>query len=317
MEKISVKDVAFSGYRLLATKPMVAVAWFVFQLAVALAITALGAAMAGPQLAALQEMNAAGPAAGDQATRMALFGQTLPFTLLSVVIALFTAAITLGAASRAVLAPETGGLGYLRLGKDELRLIVTTLVIGILIVVAGIVTAFLGTIGMMSSGRDTIAAMGAGHIPQKAMIMYGLFALPGILLIVFLWVKLSLAPTQTVAERGIRIFGSWGLTRGNFWRLVGAYILAAIPLLIVSALASAAVLAMGGADINGKAMMSALHPARGVMADVFAPMALVALVLGAVVNTLSMAAFFVPAAKAYTRLAPAPDAAYDDESDED
>ena len=78
--------------------------------------------------------------------------------------------------------------------------------------------------------------------------MVGAFAL-------FVWtgVRLSLASALTFDTGRVRLFGSWRLTRGVFWPLVGAYLLAfviialiSVVLLVVSALV--AVATGGGAN---------------------------------------------------------------------
>jgi hypothetical protein len=266
----------------------------------------------------MKEMQQAG-AAADPATMMSLAGQMLPFQALSILIALVTSAIMLGATARAGLGRE-GGLGYLAFGKDEFRLMVIALVIGLILFVCWIVTSMLATVGVATSGPDALKAMqGASPMPRDAMIKACLFGLPGFLLLVFLGVKLSLAHAQTVGEQSIRIFGSWALTKGNFWRLLGAYLLAAIPVIIIAVVAAGVNLAMRGSGFDGDIMqnMKSLQAASTSMEALFSPAGLVGMALGAVINTLVMAAAFTTAASAYARLAPPPHAAADDDEGED
>ncbi len=52
----------------------------------------------------------------------------------------------------------------------------------------------------------------------------------------FFWVlfRLSLALPMTFAEKHIRIFESWRLTRGNFWRLVGVWAMSVVLIFAVA-----------------------------------------------------------------------------------
>jgi riboflavin transporter FmnP len=51
-------------------------------------------------------------------------------------------------------------------------------------------------------------------------------------------VKFSLAPAQSEHQEGIRIFGSWGLTKGRYFRTAAAYLLAVLSLVPIYAAAT-------------------------------------------------------------------------------
>ena len=52
---------------------------------------------------------------------------------------------------------------------------------------------------------------------------------------VALYVRLSLAPLITFGEHHISVFKSWSVTRGSFWPLLGAYLLAFFAYLVMGA----------------------------------------------------------------------------------
>jgi len=315
MTKFSIPQTVLSGYRLLAAKPGAALAWFVFQLVVIVGVAALTVAMAGPQLAAMKEMKASG--APDPATAMALSGQIVPFYLVALILAFVTGAILVGAIQRAVLRPGGKAFGYLRFGGDELRLIVLSLVLFVLVGIPFAIAYACGMIGFVTgAGPQTAAAVMQGQAapPLRAVLIAVAAALPALAVALFLYVKLSLAAPQTVAERAIRIFGSFGLTRGLFWRTLAVYVLTAIPVALLSVAVSAVVVALrGGGD-----WAMAMQPDTSSMGAAFTVMELVVYVLRALAATINMVALLVPAAMIYRAVAVQPlEAAETDDDDDD
>jgi hypothetical protein len=317
MNRFPILQTAFSGYRLLAARPGAAIAWFIFEVIVTLATAYATATMVGPQLAALKEMQTSG--APDPATAMALSGQIMPFNLLSMLFAILMGAILMGAILRAVLRPGQSGFGYLRFGADELRLFVVSLVIFLfLVVLAGIAYA-LGMIGMMASaGRQGMAAMqGHGQMPIKAILIGLVIALPAIAAFVALYIRLSLAAAQTVGERGIRIFGSWRLTKGVFWRTLATYVVALIPVALAMLALTIVSLSMKPGGLSD--WKAAMQPDFSSLAVVFSGGRIALQVAQALLMTIYTAALVVPTAMIYRAVAgeSVVVATDDDEDDED
>lgn len=304
MTKFSIPQTAFSGYRLLAARPVAAVFWFALYLAVVFGKIALMVAMAGPQLAAMQAMRSSG-APPDPATSLALAGPVMLASLVSLIITVLVAAIAYGAVSRAVLRPGESRFGYLRFGADEFRLLAVILVMAILIWVAYMV-AFVPVMAALfavgGAERTSMALQGAGSLPAKAIGMAVLAALPGVALFVFLGVKLALAPAQTVAERGVRIFGSWALTKGIFWRSLATYALAAVPVLLIAIIYVGVVLAVHQGGVSG-GLKGMMRPDLGSMGAAFGPTQILTYVIGALMGTLSMAGMLAPPAVIYGAVA--------------
>jgi hypothetical protein len=151
-------------------------------------------------------------------------GRMLGGVLLTLPIYLILGAMGTAAANRMILRPQDSAMGYVRLGGDELRLMVVTLVIGLIclgVYMVGAVVA--GVVAAVTSG----AASGA---PDPARMMPAYFAglAPFALLLIFILLKFSLAPAQTIDTKSISIFGSWGLTKGHFGKVFLTYLLAMV-----------------------------------------------------------------------------------------
>lgn len=165
------------------------------------------------------------------ANMQSMFGQLMLFQFLFFLlfVAMWTAAL------RAILRPSEGGVAFLRFGMDEIRMIILTVVIAILIY-AGLVVAIIAAIMI---GAAAYAAAGAA-----AAIAVGVIAaIAALSVIIWLEVRLSLAFPLTLLRGDIIIAESWRLTRGRFWPLFGAYL---VIFVVVTALSIAASFASTG-----------------------------------------------------------------------
>lgn len=263
MNSLPVREVAHSGYRLVAAKPLVTVVWLVLNIALAVVMAVAAAVLITPS--------------GFDPQGIASVGLAMLINLVAV-------AVMNGAAVRAVLRPDEEGLAYLRFGADEARLLVTLLafylmIFGVIVLVAVLV----GILAALDRVSWIVTAFGVG--------------LAALLVILCLGVKLSLAVPQTLSEQAIRPFNSWSLTQGNFWRLMGAFAWASIPAvalcLVIFGLVFASSLARsGGVDA----------PGGDTLAGVFSPKELVNQALSGLLWTAFMVFFTVPAATAYRSL---------------
>ncbi|MGB3624609.1 MAG: hypothetical protein WA989_02205 [Henriciella sp.] len=109
----------------------------------------------------------------------------------------------------------------MRLGGDELRLIVVGLIWFVFMFFCQIATfmAVSVTTGSIVYALDNEVA--------GAITFVAAFAIIGF---VWLWLVIRLAPASamTVRDRKIKFFDAWGASRGRFWSLLGAYIVLAI-----------------------------------------------------------------------------------------
>ncbi|MBX3595799.1 hypothetical protein [Sphingomonas sp.] len=144
----------------------------------------------------------------------ALMAAMVPIYLLNLLLGL-VGLVIYTAAMRAVLRPQAGGLAYLRLGMDELRIFGLTLIF----VIAGVAAGFgfsllLGVLGM--------GAMAASQSALGSMIFGFVLVLALVSIVVFLMIRFALAFPLTLHRRRIVIGEAWRISRGRFWKLFGA-----------------------------------------------------------------------------------------------
>lgn len=289
MAEFSATDAALEGFRVIGRKPGVVAIWAAFYLAAALVIGGLIFALFGAGF--LTAFNAS--PSPDPTAALAAFNGIVPVLLLSIPLFLLAAAVLVTAMHRSVLRPEPRGLAYLRLGGDELRVLLVILVQSVLVfvltIVGGIVIGVL--VGVTPQGLRWVSV---------TLGVLGLIA-------VALWVgtRLSLAIPMTLGEGRVRIFESWRLTQGRFWPLLGAYLLAFVMVLLVqivgSIIGAAALFSSGGGSLFGSATgvpdFSNLSPLIAVGFLINLIVSLASAVIQLVVGT-------VPPAAAYRDLSP-------------
>ena len=219
MTEFSVSDVAFEGFRLTRERPGAVAVWVVVEIAL-LVITAslIAANPAFVQMAELMIRLQSDPQTiipQMQALAPRIFptmAQTTPITLIIGVI-LRTAVY------RAVLRPQEAGLGSVRLGLDEVRVLSVNLLIGLIVVgVIMVDGAVIGTLRLAGTAGSMVAFI---------------FLLASLAAMVVVALRLSLAAPQSFAQRKLNLFGSWRLTKPILWPMVGSYLIAGILYLVV------------------------------------------------------------------------------------
>jgi glucan phosphoethanolaminetransferase (alkaline phosphatase superfamily) len=123
---------------------------------------------------------------------------------------------------------------------------------------------------------------------------------------VFIWVavRLSLSGPATFAERHIRVFESWILTRGVFWRLLGAYVLSLALVIVVMLLALVIYAAIAAVMLGGDLSQigKVFQPDTSSLTSYFTPAMLIYLVFGAFLGALQNAVIYAPPAVAFREL---------------
>lgn len=126
-----------------------------------------------------------------------------------------------------------GPLG-LQWGKPETRLLGADLLLVFLFFIALLFWAMILIVSLGASMFvNGTAAAPVSPTPQQASQMLLAFA-PLILPALFVYVRICLYGAATVAERKVSVFSTWRLTRGNFWPILGALLLIAVPMAVLT-----------------------------------------------------------------------------------
>ncbi|SFK26305.1 hypothetical protein [Caulobacter sp. UNC279MFTsu5.1] len=300
--QFKVTEAAFEGFRLIRREPRTIVIWAVFSL---VASVALLAAMIASGFSRFMGVSAAQGTMTPEALTGFLVGEVI-----AIGGAILIASVMGAAVYRAILRPAEAPLTRLRLGGDELRLVLLSLIMGV--VFTGLLIALVIPVALVSTviGFAGLAGPGGGESGVGAMAGVVLLVLFSYLLVfaglVFFAVRLSLAGVMTFAERRLRVFESWRLTKGRFWRLLGCYSLTVALMLpiymVMMTVYFAVAFAFSGGDV-GRAMGEIAQPDMTSLAAYFSPARIVYLVLAGAVGGVLNAVMYAPAAAVYRAIA--------------
>jgi hypothetical protein len=292
MATFSASDAAFSGFTLARSKPRVFLIWSLVLVAMSVVTSAVTILTAGR---AIMDMQAAGQSDDPQVALQAL-ATLAPFYLVALIFTLLYYGVATAAVNRMVLRPEDDRNAFIRLGGDEMRMVLVMIaqwLIGAGVSFAAVLlTAVLA--GVASAAGGAVAGVIVGILIGAA----------GVALILLVSVRLSLALPQSFATGRVNIFGSWALTRGRFWPILGAYLLAIILLIVTYLLAFAvmAVVALGlGGGLAG--VMGLFEPDMSTLATFFSPAMIIYTVLGGFLSALALMVMYAPAATIYRDVA--------------
>jgi hypothetical protein len=219
MTGFSASDAAIDGFRVIRDHWRLVIGWAVFNLlalvilvVVATIMIFIAAAMAGSRDIA----SIAGGVIGGLVGGLGTFAVEV-----MVVAALY----------RVLLRPQEPGFLYLRLGRDELRL----LGVWLIVLVAAIPLLVVGV---------TIVSAVASAAGVWPAVLVGL-----LLLVALIWLALrfSLAGPITFAERRLSLLKSWRMTRGRVLPLLGMSVLALCLLVLAAVVGWLALFVLVGA----------------------------------------------------------------------
>jgi len=222
MTKFSPGDAAFEGFRISRENPRTLLIWAVFHFVISLVTAAILIGMSGE---ALELAESGEELSADQMTQVMM--GLAPSTLLLAPIGLIVLAMIAAAVYRLHLRPSDASGGYLRLGADEFRLVLLTIIYYFLALIGLLALIILAGV---SAGLAASIGGGSGRIVAIGVFLFSAG------LCIYVLVRLSLAPVITFDTQRLSIFGSWSLTRGRFWPLLGAYVLAIVTIFVVSLL---------------------------------------------------------------------------------
>ena len=291
----SASDAAFEGFRLVRRKPVALIAWALLYAVLSLASVFAMSNAIGLMVEWGERAEALESAEPTQAEVMAVFqgfGEVMLSLAWLLPVSLIVGAMLMAAVARAVLNPRAGGFGYLRLGMDEVRVFVVSLVLCILLFCGWLAVGLL--VGVLAG---IAGATGASWM----WLVVVLGGLAGVAAIIWLAVRLSLAVPITVAENRFAIFDSFALTKGRFWPLLGMAVIAFVMVLVISLLAMVVTLQLNlmtgleswsfGSNADPEVLAAAL--------DVTKPWDIVNALVEAVVYALTVGVMYAPFAAAY------------------
>ncbi|KQY34382.1 hypothetical protein ASD38_21835 [Caulobacter sp. Root487D2Y] len=289
-------EAAFAGFRLIRREPRTIAIWAVFNLAAGMALTA---AMIQSGFGRFMGESKAGTMSPEIMVGF-LIGEGV-----AIVGTILIASIMGAAVYRAILRPTEAPLTRLRFGGDELRLILLSVIVSLLFAVLSLAlfipVAILGV--AIGSGFGHGESVGATAGVVLVTLLGYLLVLIGL---VYFAVRLSLAGVMTFAERRLRVFESWRLTKGRFWPLLGAYGLAValmIPIyLVMTTLYFGVSVAFAGGDFS-RAASEVFQPDMTTLAAYFSPARIAYLVFGGAVGGVLTAVTYAPAAAVYRDIA--------------
>ena len=288
----SATDAAFEGFRVVRRKPLVLLWWAAFYLISFALIFLLAAGPIAGLMAAAADLENMGPGATPEDLQPFIMAYLAIFPIV-IPLGILMGAILNAAVARSVLQPGASAFGYLRLGMDEVRVAVVSVVLSIVMGLAAMV--LFGVAGAIAG------FLGAAEVPGGPLIMVVIF-LAAVAAMIWLAVRLSLAIPITVAEKKFAFFDSFKVTGGHVWGLIGMAVIAFVMTLVVSILTSIVFfpITMGfGAAVDWQSLEG--MNAMGIL-QAIGPMVAVAIILQAVSSALLAAVMYAPFAAAYRDL---------------
>jgi hypothetical protein len=286
----SATEAAFEGFRVVRRHPLAIVFWsLAYVIFFAVFFGLFGGSLA-TLMATTESMEGGQPSPQD----LEALGQTyFAFMGMAMPLALVLGAVLNAAVARSVLSPSQKAFGYMRLGGDELRVLVVSIALGIVFFAASIV---LFAVTGLVAGLAAQANQGVGILVG---ILLGLGAVAAL---VWLAIRLSLAIPATVVDKKIAPFSTFALTKGQVLPLLGMAIIAFIMSILVSILGTIIALpitfATGGleqlATMDGQSTAQILRAAG--------PGLIAWGVVNAVFSALQLAVIYAPFSAAYRDL---------------
>ncbi|MBO9546678.1 hypothetical protein [Caulobacter sp.] len=235
-------DAALEGLRTMRRKPLPVLAWATFSL-VMLPILGLFAKIVLGDEGRAALAGRAGSA--DPREILDLITHLGGVMVLLIAVALALSSVLQAAIIRSVIEPQNDRFAYLRLGKEELQLLIVSLItwaaaLGVTVIPSGAVV--LGASLLSGAAAGWFATLGA-------LAVIGLS----------LWVavRLSLLGPHAFSHHHIDIREAWVQTHGQFLRLLGMYILAIILAALVSIIGTTV------STIIGNVVGGGVDPAAG------------------------------------------------------
>jgi len=232
VQPFSPSDAALEGFKVLRGHWRAVAGWSLFNVVALVALGIVGAVVAfGAEASASAGAVRFSPVLGGL---LASLGEA------------FVTAIIAGGLFRVMLRPEEPSWMHLRIGADEVRILMVWMVLSVAAFLLVGVCAALLTAGRSLGPLGALAA-----------------ALVAVALATWLSLRLSLSAVASFAEKKLAFATSWKLTRGRGWRLLGMAVLSATVTLLIAVVVALAVLLVMAFSVGLGGVMEAMFSAEG------------------------------------------------------
>lgn len=283
-------DCAFEGFRLTRRAPVAVLLWA----AAYAAFFGLLFLLAGSHFVTILSMisqleGQAEPSIEEMQPLMQAYGAIIAW---AAPLGLLFSAVISTAIARSVIRPADRKFGYIRVGKDELRVLGASLIVALIM------------FGVSFTGFMVVSLIAALAMAAPALwLAVVLLSLALIALVVWLSVRLSLVVPATFVEGRIAVKAAFAMTGQKvFWPLLGMAIIAWVMAMLVGLLGSAVAaplsLLVGGAE-RLVGMEGASVPG---LLSALGPMLAVSLVVNAVMTAAQVVIMYAPFSAAYLHL---------------
>lgn len=289
MPKFSASDAAFSGFRLVRENLKTVAIWAVGMTVLSLISNVLAIRFFGVQMQAFADY-LADTSTPDPETFARHLSSLAPLTLWSLPYSLILNGVIFAALNRLVLRHNDSAAAYIRLGAQELRQGAVWLLLSLVLM------------GVMFFGSLLAGFLGAMGGPTGAFL--GVLSFVGAFCaMVYLAVRLSFASSVTFDTGKITLFRSLPETKGLFWPLLGAYLLAAVMsvivvLLIWTIVSAVGLIASGDLAATGKMLRADTTSLKAY----FTPAGIVQTLFAGLITVLTTLIVFGPAPSIYREL---------------
>jgi len=289
MSKFSASDAAFSGFRLVRENLKTVAIWAVVMTVLSIISNVLAIQFFGVQLEAF--LNYVSDNANPDPEEFARhLGNLAPLMVWSLPYSLILNGVIFAALNRLVLRHDDSKAAYLRLGAQELRQAAVWLLLSLVLM------------GVMFFGSLLAGFLGALGGPTGAFL--GLLCVVGALCgMVYLAVRLSFASSVTFETGKLTLFRALPQTKGLFWPLLGAYLLAGVMsvivvLLIWTIVSAVGLIASGDFEATGKMLRADTSSLKAY----FTPAGIVQALFSGLITVLTTLIVFGPAPTVYREL---------------
>ncbi|WP_168074557.1 hypothetical protein [Caulobacter sp. SSI4214] len=234
-------EAATEGLRIMRRKPTVVLAWAVFSLVMLPVLGLVAKIVLGKEGL---EVLAGRAGSADPREILDLVTHLGGAMVLLIALALLLGSVLSAAIIRSVIEPANDRFAYLRVGKEEVQLLVVSLITWAAALIVTVIPS--GAVVMGTSLLSGPAANWFGTVGTLAVIGLSLWV----------GVRLSLLGPHAFSHHHIDIRAAWIQTHGQFFRLLGMFVMTIVMSAIVSiigATVSSIVAGLLGGGVNVRA----------------------------------------------------------------